>query len=322
MSDNIRLLIQSPPFVRGRFSSQGLMIAVVLALLPAAVASVYFFGQSALIHIVATVVTAVAVEGLSQIVAGRRITILDGSAALTGLLLAFNLPPAAPYWIGPAGAAIAILVVKQLFGGLGHNFVNPALAARVILLASWPKQMVSFVSPIDALSTATPLAIIQGGEAVGTWPSMFDMFIGRIGGSLGETSALALMLGGIALIYFGIIDYRIPAGILGTIFVMGTLFGGAGINPSYGLYHVLAGGAILGAFFMATDYVTSPVTKRGRWIYGMSIGFIAMLIRLWGSFPEGVSYAILLMNIGSPLIERFTIPRKFGEVSTNARSTT
>jgi len=191
--------------------------------------------------------------------------------------------------------------------------MNPALAARAMLMAAWPNQMVQWVTPLDAIATATPLAIAKAGiPDTATLPLLWDMFIGFIGGSIGETSALALLVGGIYLIYKELIDYRIPLAYLGTVFILASIFGADGLNS--GLFHLLAGGVMIGAIFMATDYVTSPSTATGRWIYGIGCGLITIMIRFWGSYPEGVSFSILLMNIVAPLIERFTIPRKFGEV--------
>ena len=316
--NDVMLKMQSPPHVRAKHTTQLLMLQVVIALLPAVFAAYYYFGIAALYHIGLTAGAAILIEAAFQLSLKKPLAIFDGSALITGILIAFNLPPSAPYWIGPVGALIAILIVKQVFGGLGHNFVNPALAARALMLASWPREMVAFVSPFDAVTTVTPLAVASG-ESMGTWPSLMQLFLGEVGGCIGETSALALMLGGIFLIFRGVIDYRIPAGMLGTMFLMGAFFAPeSGFDA--GLYHILAGGAMLGAFFMATDYVTSPITSKGRWIYGIAIGFIAMLIRLWGIYPEGVSFAILIMNVATPLIERFTLPRKFGEVTQRGKA--
>jgi len=294
------------------------MLMVVVALLPAVGASCFYFGTPAIIHIVATIVTAVLCEALVQLLMNRPVTVRDCSAVITGLLLAMNLPPAAPYWLGPAGAIIAITIVKQVFGGLGQNFVNPALAARALMLASWPSQMVAFVAPFDAISTATPLVAIVNSDPMVVHPTLLQLFLGEVPGCLGEVSALALMVGGLFLIFTDIIDYRIPTGILGTIFLLSSLFAGPGFSfgfsLTFGVYQLLSGGAMLAAFFMATDYVTSPVTPKGRWIYAIAIGFITVLIRFWGRYAEGVSFAILFMNIATPLIERATTPIKFGEV--------
>ena len=311
--DEMKLIVQAPPHIRSPLTTKKIMFTVVLALIPAASAGVVFFGIRALMHMVLCVLSAVLTEFVVQKLMHKKVTISDGSAVLTGLLLGMNLPVAAPLWIGVVGAAFAIAIVKQVFGGLGQNFMNPALAARAMLMAAWPSQMVAWVTPMDAIATATPLAIAKAGVPdTTTLPLLWDMFIGFIGGSIGETSALALLAGGIYLIYKELIDYRIPLAYLGTVFILGSIFGVDGLNS--GLFHLLAGGVMLGAIFMATDYVTSPSTSTGRWIYGFGCGFITILIRLWGGYPEGVSFSILLMNICAPLIEKFTIPRKFGKV--------
>lgn len=311
--DEMKLIVQAPPHIRSPLTTKKIMFTVVLALIPAASAGVVFFGIRALMHMVLCVLSAVLTEFVVQKLMHKKVTISDGSAVLTGLLLGMNLPVAAPLWIGVVGAAFAIAIVKQVFGGLGQNFMNPALAARAMLMAAWPSQMVAWVTPMDAIATATPLAIAKAGVPdTATLPLLWDMFIGFIGGSIGETSALALLAGGIYLIYKELIDYRIPLAYLGTVFILGSIFGVDGLNS--GLFHLLAGGVMLGAIFMATDYVTSPSTSTGRWIYGFGCGFITILIRLWGGYPEGVSFSILLMNICAPLIEKFTIPRKFGKV--------
>lgn len=311
--DEMKLIVQAPPHIRSPLTTKKIMFTVVLALIPAASAGVVFFGMRALLHMVLCILSAVLTEFVVQKLMHKKVTITDGSAVLTGLLLGMNLPVAAPLWIGVIGAAFAIAIVKQVFGGLGQNFMNPALAARAMLMAAWPSQMVAWVTPMDAIATATPLAIAKAGVPdTATLPLLWDMFIGFIGGSIGETSALALLVGGIYLIYKELIDYRIPLAYLGTVFILGSIFGVDGLNS--GLFHLLAGGVMLGAIFMATDYVTSPSTSTGRWIYGFGCGFITILIRLWGGYPEGVSFSILLMNICAPLIEKFTIPRKFGKV--------
>lgn len=311
--DEMKLIVQAPPHIRSPLTTKKIMFTVVLALIPAASAGVVFFGMRALLHMLLSIAAAVLTEFVLQRLLRKKVTIADGSAVLTGLLLGMNLPVAAPLWIGVVGSIFAISIVKQAFGGLGQNFMNPALAARAMLMAAWPNQMVQWVTPLDAIATATPLAIAKAGiPDTATLPLLWDMFIGFIGGSIGETSALALLVGGIYLIYKELIDYRIPLAYLGTVFILASIFGADGLNS--GLFHLLAGGVMIGAIFMATDYVTSPSTATGRWIYGIGCGLITIMIRFWGSYPEGVSFSILLMNIVAPLIERFTIPRKFGEV--------
>ncbi|HZW49274.1 MAG TPA: RnfABCDGE type electron transport complex subunit D [Bacillota bacterium] len=309
-----KLVIQSAPHIHSSMTTQKIMFYVISALVPAAAAGVFYFGLRALMHLLISILLAVLTEAVVQKLMHQPITIRDGSAILTGLLIGMNLPVAAPLWIGGVGSVFAIALVKQAFGGLGHNFMNPALAARAMMLASWPSFMTNWTTPFDGLATATPLAILKAGIPNTTaLPTYWDMFIGNIGGCIGETSALALLLGGVFLIYKEVIDYRIPLAYIGTVYIFGSIFGADGLNS--GLFYLLAGGMMLGSIFMATDYVSSPATARGRWIYGIGCGLITMLIRLWGSYPEGVSFSILLMNIAAPLIERFTIPKKFGEVS-------
>lgn len=272
-----------------------------MALAPAATLAIFFFGIRALWVMLVAVGVSVGAEALIQKLTGRSITIRDYSAAVTGLLLAFNVSPSLPLWIVAAGAIVAIVIGKHVFGGLGHNPFNPALVGRAVLLASWPAQMTAWVAPFTFLTTATPLA--------GAKTAYSSMFLGAIPGSLGETSALALLVGGFYLLWRGIIDWRIPTGFVGTVAVFTFIFGG---DP---LFHVLAGGLLLGAFFMATDMVTSPVTKRGRLIMGVGCGLITSIIRLWGGYPEGVTYSILIMNALTPLIDRYTQPVKFGGIT-------
>jgi len=289
--DEIKLIVQAPPHIRSPLTTKKIMFTVVLALIPAASAGVVFFGMRALLHMILSIAAAVLTEFVLQRLLRKKVTIADGSAVLTGLLLGMNLPVAAPLWIGVVGSIFAISIVKQAFGGLGQNFMNPALAARAMLMAAWPNQMVQWVTPLDAIATATPLAIAKAGiPDTATLPLLWDMFIGFIGGSIGETSALALLVGGIYLIYKELIDYRIPLAYLGTVFILASIFGADGLNS--GLFHLLAGGVMIGAIFMATDYVTSPSTATGRWIYGIGCGLITIMIRFWGSYPEGVSLSL------------------------------
>ncbi|MDI3538024.1 MAG: H+/Na+-translocating ferredoxin:NAD+ oxidoreductase subunit [Bacillota bacterium] len=308
-----KLIVASSPHIRAAETVDRLMWQVIIALIPAAAVSVYFFGIRSLVLMLVGVASAVLTEALVQKALKKEITIADGSAALTGLLLAFNVPANAPWWMVAVGAAFAIAVVKQTFGGLGANFVNPALAARAFMLAAWPQHMTGrFPVPLDSITAATPLAILKG-TATGTLPSYLDLFIGNVGGVLGETSALALLVGGAYLIWQKVIDWRTPAGFIGTVALLTWIFGGkGGLFTGDPLYHVLAGGLILGAFFMATDYVTSPITPKGRLIFGIGCGFITVLIRLWGGYPEGVSYSILLMNLVVPFLDRWTLPRVYG----------
>jgi len=311
-----KLIATSSPHIRSNETVTRVMLDVVIALLPATLAGIYYFKFNALKLIVLAIVSAVVSEALMQKLFNKPITVNDLSAVVTGLLLAFNIPPTAPWWIPVIGSAFAIIIVKQLFGGLGHNFMNPALAARAMLLASWPVIMTNWVTPgADAVSTATPLAIL-GGEAAGaSMPSLTNLLIGNIGGSIGETSALALLIGAAYLFHRGVINWRIPIPYIATVGIMTMIFGGGFTNM---LYHIFAGGLILGAFYMATDYASSPVTARGQIIFGIGCGLITSVIRLYGGYPEGVSYSILLMNLVAPLLDKYTRPRVFGEVKQNA----
>lgn len=318
-----KLIATSSPHIRSRESVQRIMLDVVIALTPAIIGSIYFFGMNAFKLILISVISAVGFEALIQKAFGKPITINDYSAVVTGILLAFNLPPTAPWWIPVVGSAFAIIIVKQFFGGLGANFMNPALAARAVLLTSWPTIMSDFVSPgADAVTEATPLSMMKYGfsdaaasatvaESGGTLPELKEVFIGNIAGSLGETSALLLLIGAAYLLIRGVINWRIPTSYIATTFIMLLLFG---VESEYIPYHLLSGGLILGAFFMATDYSSSPVTPVGQLIFGIGAGFLTVLIRIKGGYPEGVSYSILLMNVATPLIDKLTRPKVFGEV--------
>lgn len=309
-----RLLVTPPPHVKSAKTVQGIMLDVVIALCPAAIAGIVLFGFRAALIILASVVSAVASEAIYQRAVKKQVTINDFSAVITGLLLALTLPPNVPVWIPVIGAAFAIVVVKQLFGGLGNNFLNPALAARAFLLAAWPLHMTQdWVNPMsyDAATSATPLA---GFNATGQTALTFkEMLLGQRLGSIGETCILALLLGGIYLLARDVIDYRTPLGYLGTLAVGTWIFGKPGeLFQSNPLSAIFLGGAFIGAFFMATDYVTSPVTPRGRLYMGIGCGLITLVIRLWGGYPEGVTYAILFMNLVTPLIDKYVVPRYYG----------
>ncbi len=303
-----KLVVSSSPHLRAPETIQSIMFDVLTALFPAALAGVLLFGYSALITILLATFTAMLTEAL---VLRSRNIIGDGSAAVTGLLLALTLPPAPPWWLVVFGSVVAILIGKHVFGGLGSNLFNPALVGRAVLTVSWAGHMTAWAAPLDGVSAATPLA---GGSA-----SMLEMFTGTIPGSIGETSAAALLLGALWLFYKGLISWHIPVSYIATVFVMGAIQAGAGFaGPaemlSAGLFHVLAGGLLLAAFFIATDMVTSPVTREGQVIFGVGIGIITMAIRFYGGYPEGVTFAILLMNGATPLIDNLTVPTKFGEV--------
>lgn len=317
------LVVSSSPHIKSTVTIETAMRDVLIALTPALIMALYFFRFSAAAVIVTSVVTAVISEAVCQKVRGRPITVKDGSAAITGLLLAFCLPPSIPCWMAVVGSASAIVLGKQFFGGLGHNIFNPALVGRAILLASWPAAATTFVLPLDGVTSATPLEMMKGvaqgsatawSNAVEQLPSLWNMFIGNIPGSLGETSALALLIGGMYLLYKGHIDWRVPVTFIGTVFILTAVYGALTGKEAfvYSLYHVFSGGLMLGAIFMATDWVTTPITKQGRIIFGLGCGIFTVVIRLFGGYPEGVCYAILLMNCCTPLIDRFVRPRVFG----------
>jgi electron transport complex protein RnfD len=331
MEENFdKFYISASPHIRNKHTTQRIMADVLIALLPAAAAAVYFYGASAFLLMAVSVAAAMLAEYVWQKATKQRVTVNDLSAAVTGLLLAFNMPVTAPVWMPIIGAVFAIIIVKQLFGGLGHNFINPALAARGALMASWPGHMTDFVMPgIDAFSSATPLGMLKEGAGafaeVTARFSLTDVLIGRIPGCMGEVSAVLLIVGGIYLIARKVIQPRIPVAMLGSMIIMLWIFGGENGSFSAGvyavLYQVLCGGAVLGAIFMATDYSTTPVTPAGQWIFGVGAGVIAVIIRLLGTYPEGVSYAILLMNVAAPLIEKATRPVPFGVQKTSGRKT-
>lgn len=310
------LLVTSSPHLRDNSTTQRIMIDVVIALLPASAAGIYFFGIRALIVLLTTVLSCVASEYVARKLMKREATIQDISAVVTGVLLALNLPPTIPLWIAAVGGVFAIVIVKQLFGGIGQNFMNPALGARVVLMIAWTQQMTRWIDPRqpDAVSSATPLALIKKGQeaAEGLPPTYMDLFIGNIGGCIGETSALALLIGAAYLLYRRVIAPEIPLAYVGTLALFTWILGGDALFTGDALYHVLSGGLIIGAFFMATDYSTSPVTRKGRLIMGAGCGILTSIIRLYGGYPEGVSFAIILMNIVTPLIDRFTVPKSFG----------
>ncbi|MBS7526843.1 RnfABCDGE type electron transport complex subunit D [Fusibacter paucivorans] len=305
-----RLTVSSSPHIRSQETTQKIMRDVTIALLPAAAFGVYNFGMSALLVLVVSVLSALLSEALVQKMRKQPVTINDFSAVVTGLLLGMNLPSTVPIWIPIIGSAFAIIIVKQAFGGLGHNFMNPALAARAMLVASWPVQMTTWPQmTVDATSSATPLGIIKEGLDV-SMPSIQSFIVGNVNGCIGETSALLLVLGGAFLIYRGIISIRIPGIYIGTVAVLTLILSGFDINLT--IVNIFAGGLMLGAFFMATDYASSPITAKGQIIYAVGMGLLTTIIRFYGGYPEGVSYSILLMNVAAPLIDKFTKPRVFG----------
>lgn len=341
------LVVTSSPHFHSGVTTAKIMWAVVFAMLPAAAGAVYFFGLKALWTMLIATASAMVFDALGQLMFGRKVTLTDGSAAITGLLLAFNLPPGVPWWLPIVGSAFATIVVKQMFGGLGHNFINPALAARAFLMVSWPTHMTTmWLAPrggtvsglllnpalrdvcTDAITTATPLNVLKNASSLvqpgcdpgavwsrlQSWPVIGRLFFGNVSGSLGETSALLLLIGAVFLLLLRIIDWRIPLAYIGTVALLVLALPGhkAGGPLPYTLFHLLSGGLMLGAFYMATDYVTSPLTAKGRWIFGVGCGILTVLIRLWGGYPEGVCYSILLMNVATPLIDRLARPRLFG----------
>lgn len=291
------------------------MLMVVIALLPATAFGVYNFGLPALIMMVSTTAAAVLTEYIYEKLMHKKVTIGDFSAVVTGMLLGLNMPPTAPWWMGALGSVFAILIVKQLFGGLGQNFMNPALGARCFLLLSFTGPMTSFV--YDGVTGPTPLSYVKSGalDQVNT----MDMLIGTIPGTIGETSVIAIIIGAIFLILMGVIDLRIPGTYIVTFVIFVGIFGHVAhpeigfFDPTYLTAHLCGGGLMLGAWFMATDYVTSPITKKGQYLYGICLGVLTGLFRIFGGSAEGVSYAIIISNLLVPLIERVTLPKPFGK---------
>ncbi len=333
------MYVSVSPHIRWRKTTSRIMWLVVIALLPAFAGSIYFFGLRALYLTLIACASAQFSEWLCLWVRRKKIT-FDGSAILTGILLAFNIPPKSPWWLPAVGSAFAIIIAKQLFGGLGFNILNPALAGRAFLMASWPLIMTKeWMTPLrpagstmsglpqmqispkytQIITSATPLKVLKLhsnipaiAKNLNSLNTIKALFIGNVGGSLGETSALLLLIGGLFLIFTKIIDWRIPLGYIGTVFGFTGILYLTGVTKATPLFHILSGGLFLGAFFMATDYVTSPVTKKGRWLFAIGCGIITVIIRLWGGYPEGVCYSILLMNCVTPLLDRSTRPRRFG----------
>ena len=317
---NNLLVVSSSPHDHSPLSTQKIMALVLLALLPSGIFALFNFGIRVLYITLTCIISSMASEFLWCYCTKKPHTLSDLSACVTGLLLAYNLPPSIPLWMCACGSCFAIIVVKEFFGGLGCNIVNPALAGRAAMLSSWPVAMTSWSASnfsqvvssasqhgVDAVSSATPLAIIKNSLNIAL-PSKLDMFLGKTGGCIGETCAVALLLGGLFLVYKDVIKLHIPLFYIATVAIFTAIFGNT--SP---LYHLLGGGLMLGAFFMATDYVTSPATKKGQIIFAIGCGLLTSIIRLWGAYPEGVSYSILIMNLTVPLIDRATKPRIFGE---------
>lgn len=308
------LTVSSSPHTRASHTTQSIMRDVIIALTPALLAGIFFFGLRALWVTLLSVVSCVGWEWIWQKIFKKEVTIKDLSAVVTGLLLAFNLPSTVPFFVVIVGSLVAIILAKQIFGGIGQNFINPALVARAFLLAAYPQAVTTFTAPmgitgVDAVTTATPLALMKEG-LLKELPSFLDVFLGNKGGCIGEISALALLLGAAYLLIRGVIRWHIPVFYLGSLFLVTWLCGGEGLGMSF--YSLFLGGAILGAFFMATDYTTSPMTVKGQIIFAIGGGVIASVIRLFGGYPEGVSYSILLMNLTVPLIDRYVKLTRFG----------
>jgi H+/Na+-translocating ferredoxin:NAD+ oxidoreductase subunit D len=342
-----RLIVSSSPHVHAGSSSARIMWTVTATLAPAAAWSTYLFGIDALQVILSTVLFAIVGEALACLIAKKPLTILDGSAVLTGMILALSLPPGLPIWICAIGGLVATVIAKAVFGGLGQNPFNPAMTGRVFLLIAFPGQLTRWLVPrgtgeellghsvtaynsagkvveisvqgVDVITAATPLGLLaeNGASAVATIANIPDLFFGNINGSLGETSVLFLGLGGLFLLWRKIITWHIPVSFLGTVALVAAV--------SYGLddahycgpvFHLFTGATVIGAFFIATDYVTSPMHPRGKLIFGVGCGVLTMVIRLWAGYPEGVSFAVLLMNAAVPIIDNYTRPKKFGIIPT------
>jgi electron transport complex protein RnfD len=322
-----KLIVTESPHIRQGNSTKGVMLDVVIALMPSLLAGTLVFGYRAVLLCMVCVIACVGFEWIWCRLVKKPSTIGDFSAVVTGILLALNLPVIMPFWMVVIGAAFAIIVVKQFFGGLGHNFINPALTARAFLLTSWAQPMTTWVKPfaklnlfnnIDAVSSPTPLALIESGSS--ELPTYVDLFLGKVGGCIGEVSALAILIGAAYLVAKRVINLRIPLSFLLTVAVITFVFGGnQGLFTGDALYHLLSGGLMLGAFFMATDYVTTPMTAKGHIVFGIGCGILTSVIRLWGGYPEGATYAILLMNVATPLIDKFTLPKQFGYVKTKRK---
>ena len=305
MSDLLK--VSSNPHIRSKDTTSRIMLYVIISLLPAAGFGVYNFGLHALAVIIVTIASTVLTEYIYEKCMKKKTTVGDLSAVVTGLLLAMNLPPMAPLWMAALGGIFAILVVKMLFGGLGQNFMNPALGARCFLMISFTSLMTNF--NCDTYTGATPLAALKAGERV----DVMDMIIGRTAGTIGETSMVALIIGACILILLGVIDLKVPGSYIVTFVIFIAIFGGHGFDYQYISANLAGGGLMLGAFFMATDYVTRPITKKGQYLYGIFLGIMTGIFRVFGPSAEGVSYAIILGNLLVPLIEKVTMPKAFGK---------
>ena len=308
---NRLLVVASSPHIRTDMSTQKIMMWVIIALLPAGAAGAYYLGTRSLLVIAACIVACVASEAFWQKMTKQTVSVSDLSAVVTGLLLAYNLPPTIPLWMAVIGGVFSIIIAKQIFGGLGQNIVNPALAGRAMMLICWPVAMTTWT--VQGVSGPTPLALLKKG--ISEVPPMMDVFIGNIGGCIGETSAAALLAGGILLIALKIISWRIPVVYIAVVAALSALLG----RSAGPIYEIMLGGLMLGAFFMATDYTTSPMTPKGQIIFAVGCGVLTSLIRSFGGYPEGVSYSILIMNLAVPVIDKFTMPRILGEVKQSGK---
>lgn len=319
-----KFIVSSSPHIKSNSEISSIMLDVIIALLPALCAGVFFFGVRALALILTTVAACVLSEYIYERITKKTVTIRDLSAVVTGILLSMCLPPSLPLWMAFIGGCFAIVIVKQLYGGLGKNFMNPALAARCFMMVAWAGQFATFVMPLsgyglDAISSATPLAILKG-TSEGSLPSLMNAFLGVKAGCIGETSGLMLLIGFLYLLIKRVVDFKIPLCYIASFAILTYLFGENTTDFTQGyftLLHILTGGLLIAAFFMATDYVTTPTTTRGHIIFGIGCGVITFAIRRFGAYPEGASFAVILMNIVSPLIERYTRPKSFGEVKSN-----
>lgn len=309
------LIVSHSPHIITPVSIKRIMTYVVIALIPSLISAVIVFGVRALFLAFVCCFACAGCEYLWNRILKKENTLSDMSAIVTGLILALNLPVTLPFYMAVIASFFAIIIVKQFFGGLGHNFMNPALAARAFLLASWAGAMTTFADPgeainlfgnADIITSATPLGILKEGS--GSLPSYFELFMGNVGGSMGETSALAILIGAAFLVYKKVISLNTPLSYLLTLFILGYIGGDSG------LFHILSGGVMFGAFFMATDYTTTPTTRLGQTVFGIGCGLITFVIRKWGGYPEGVTYAILLMNVATPLIDKYIQPKTFGEI--------
>ncbi|HKK94764.1 MAG TPA: RnfABCDGE type electron transport complex subunit D [Anaerovoracaceae bacterium] len=318
-----KLLVTAAPHLVSSLDTQKVMANVLVAMAPAFAVGIYVFGLRVISLTLVCVLASVGFEWLYNKMLHKQQTAGDLSAAVTGVLIAFNVPSSLPYWIAIIGCFIAVIIVKQLFGGLGRNFVNPAITARIVLFVSFATQMTTWPLPTmspatDATTGATPLGVWATDKTVDviTQVSNTDMFLGFIGGCVGEVSAFALLIGGIYLIWKQIISPIIPVAFIGSVFVIALITSG---SFSMAIFHVFAGGVMLGAFFMATDYVTTPTLPIGKIIFGVGCGLLTMVIRIWGAYPEGVSFSILLMNVATPLIEKYTIEKSYGGAKKNEK---